>query len=54
MGEEEESGILFQCLRCGSTVKLSELKIIGIRCPYCRYQVLKKVRPPIAKHVKAG
>jgi len=52
MGEEEKPAIQFQCLRCGAIVKSTELEI-AIRCPYCRYRVLKKVRPPIVKYVKA-
>ena len=51
-GEEERPAILYQCLKCGALVKSSELEL-GIRCPYCRYRVLKKVKPPIVKHVKA-
>ncbi len=50
--EEEKPSLLYQCLKCGATVKSTELEL-GIRCPYCRYRVLKKVRPPIVKHIKA-
>jgi len=24
-----------------------------IKCPFCGYRILRKVRPPIVKHVKA-
>ena len=50
--EERQPAILYQCLKCGATVKSTELEL-GIRCPYCRYRVLKKIRPPIVKRIKA-
>ncbi|OYT49898.1 DNA-directed RNA polymerase subunit P [Candidatus Bathyarchaeota archaeon ex4484_231] len=50
--DEQRPSILYQCLKCGATVKSTELEL-GIRCPYCRYRVLKKVRPPIVKRIKA-
>jgi len=49
---EEEEGLIYQCVRCGAIVKSSELEL-GIRCPYCRYRVLRKVRPPVVKRIKA-
>jgi DNA-directed RNA polymerase subunit P len=49
---EEQPSILYQCLKCGANVKLTELEL-GIRCPHCRYRVLKKIRPPIVKRIKA-
>ncbi|MEM3041550.1 MAG: DNA-directed RNA polymerase subunit P [Nitrososphaerota archaeon] len=53
MSEEKESpAMLYRCMRCGATVKSTELEL-GIRCPYCRYRVLGKVRPPIVKRVLA-
>jgi DNA-directed RNA polymerase subunit P len=55
--EEERSqvtGILYECLNCGSKVSLEELSMTPeIKCPYCGYRVLKKARPPIVKRVKA-
>ena len=48
----EEVELLYQCVRCGAIVKSSELEL-GIRCPYCRYRVLKKIRPPVVKRVQA-
>jgi DNA-directed RNA polymerase subunit RPC12/RpoP len=49
---EKQPTILYQCLKCGETVKSTELEL-GIRCPYCRYRVLKKIRSPIVKRIKA-
>lgn len=52
MAGEEEQGPLYQCVRCGAIVKISDLEL-GIRCPRCRYRVLKKIRPPVVKRVLA-
>jgi DNA-directed RNA polymerase subunit RPC12/RpoP len=48
----EEQALLYQCVKCGAIVKSTELEL-GVRCPYCRYRVLRKVRPPIVKRVLA-
>jgi len=57
MEEEEKSeitGIHYECLSCGSKVTLEELALTPeIKCPYCGYRVLKKVRPPIVKRIRA-
>lgn len=50
----EITGIQYQCLNCGSNVSLEELSLTPeIKCPFCGYRVLKKVRPPIVKRIKA-
>jgi len=49
---EGEQVILYQCVRCGTIVKSTDLEL-GVRCPYCRYRVLRKVRPPVVKRVPA-
>jgi|GEM_PF-160627 len=49
---EKQPAILYQCMKCGATVKSTELDF-GIRCPFCRYRVLMKIRPPIVKRIKA-
>ncbi len=57
MSEEpkhELTGIVYQCLSCGSRVTSEELTLIPeIKCPFCGYRILKKVRPPIVKNIKA-
>ena len=57
MGEDVKSditGVYYECLNCGSKIGLEELSVIPeIKCPYCGYRVLKKVRPPIVKRIKA-
>ncbi|MEM1515056.1 MAG: DNA-directed RNA polymerase subunit P [Thermoproteota archaeon] len=54
MSKEEEQVLLYQyqCVRCGAIVKSTDLEL-GIRCPYCRYRVLKKIRPPVVKRILA-
>ncbi|WP_309491906.1 DNA-directed RNA polymerase subunit P [Candidatus Hecatella orcuttiae] len=50
----EKSGIQYQCFRCGKKVYYEELTAMPeLKCPECGYKILKKVRPPIVKHVKA-
>lgn len=50
MSEEGSQVLIYKCVKCGTLVKSTELGL-GIRCPNCRYRVLKKVRPPIVKRV---
>jgi len=50
----EKKGIIYECLKCRAKVTAEQLFIIPeIKCPYCGYRILKKVRPPIVKNVKA-
>jgi DNA-directed RNA polymerase subunit P len=51
--EAEEGGLeerkIYMCLSCGRTFGKSELEILGrstgtIRCPYCGYNIIVKVR----------
>lgn len=51
--EEEKGGIVFECMRCGRKATLDELLALPeIKC-ICGYRVLRKVRPPVIKQVKA-
>ena len=43
---------VYRCLKCGKTVEL-DLRYERVRCPYCGYKILVKVRPPVIKRVKA-
>lgn len=52
-GEAEEGSLeerkIYMCLSCGRTFGKSELEIYGrpsstIRCPYCGYNIIIKVR----------
>jgi DNA-directed RNA polymerase subunit P len=57
MTEEKEqpvTGILYQCISCGEKLTMDQLAMTPeIKCPFCGYRVLKKVRPPVVKRVKA-
>ena len=51
----ERTGIMYECMRCGSAVPSEELELRGgeIKCIICGYRILKKVKPPVVKRVKA-
>jgi len=56
MAEKKEtpSGVLLECMSCGAKTTAEQLAITPeIKCPSCGYRVLKKIRPPIVKTVKA-
>ena len=50
---EPEFDVIYSCLRCNTKVSNSELnRLAEIKC-ICGFRVFTKVRPPIAKTVKA-
>jgi len=51
---KKEGGIAYECVKCGAIVASEELELRGggIKCSYCGYRVLKKIRPPIVKRIK--
>ena len=52
--ESEIIGIGYECISCKAKVSAEQLAITPeIKCPMCGYRVLKKVRPPVVKHVKS-
>ena len=47
-------GIKYECVRCGYVFDGGELELRNrIVCPQCSYRVIKKVRSPVVKRVKA-
>ena len=51
--ESEKFDVIYSCLRCNTKVSNSELnRLPEIKC-ICGFRVFTKVRPPIAKTVKA-
>jgi len=52
---EEKVSLVYECVRCGAKITTEELELRGgtIKCTQCGYRVLKKIRPPIVKRVKA-
>ncbi|MEM1538847.1 MAG: hypothetical protein QXW82_01620 [Candidatus Bathyarchaeia archaeon] len=53
--EKAPAGIVYECVRCGAKVSTEELELRGgeIKCTVCGYRVLKKIRPPVVKRVRA-
>jgi len=50
----EFAGVLYRCVQCGNTITQDQLSLmLEIKCPACGYRVLRKMRPPIVKRVKA-
>jgi len=51
---ETTGGIEYECASCAARVTAEQLAVTPeIKCPICGYRILKKVRPPIVRHVKA-
>jgi DNA-directed RNA polymerase subunit P len=51
---DEIANILYECARCGHRFLGQEMKDRDrIVCPVCGYHVLKKVKPPVVKRLKA-
>lgn len=53
LSEESDLGLIYECVRCGAKVHTKELELRGggIKCTFCGYRVLKKIRPPVVKRV---
>jgi DNA-directed RNA polymerase subunit RPC12/RpoP len=54
--KEPTSGLVYQCVKCGAKVSSEELDLRGgvVKCTYCGYRALKKIRPPIVKRIKTS
>jgi DNA-directed RNA polymerase subunit P len=51
--QDEQLDVLYTCLRCNTTVSVSELsRLPEIKC-ICGFRVFTKVRRPVVKSVKA-
>ena len=47
-------GLLYECINCLSKLTADQIALTPeIKCPFCGYRILRKVRPPIVRHVKA-
>jgi DNA-directed RNA polymerase subunit P len=55
MVQEENVKLVYECVRCGAKVLTEELEHRGggMKCTVCGFRVLKKIRPPVVKRVKA-
>lgn len=52
---KRQGGLVYECVKCGAMVYTDELELRGggVKCTYCGFRVLKKIRPPVVKRVKA-
>jgi len=55
MSENRVPGLVYKCVKCGAKVTTDELELRGggVKCTFCGYRVLKKIRPPVVKRVAA-
>jgi len=55
LSEEKAGGLAYECVRCGAKVMTDELELRGgrVKCTYCGYRILRKIRPPVVKRVPA-
>ena len=53
MSEKTAQGLVYECVKCGAKVTVDELELRGggVKCTFCGYRVLKKIRPPVVKRV---
>jgi len=53
--EKSAHGLVYECVKCGAKVLTDELELRGggVKCTFCGYRVLKKIRPPVVKRVTA-
>jgi DNA-directed RNA polymerase subunit RPC12/RpoP len=53
MSETTGQGVVYECVKCGAKVATEELDMRGggIKCTFCGYRILKKIRPPVIKRV---
>lgn len=53
MSKETGKSLAYKCVRCGEKVLTDELEVRGggIKCTFCGYRILKKMRPPVVKRV---
>jgi len=55
VAEEGNVRLVYECVKCGAKVFTEELEHRGggIKCTVCGFRVLKKIRPPVVKRIKA-
>lgn len=56
MSEKREApvGVFYECVNCGDRIAAEQLAMNPeVKCQSCGYRVLRKVRPPVVKRVKA-
>jgi len=54
MANNQTTGVTYKCVQCGKEIAKEQLSLmLEIKCPNCGYRVLRKMRPPVVKRVKA-
>ena len=52
-GSNHQGTVVYECIRCGTRTTMEELNILPeLKC-ICGFRIFRKVRPHIAKRVKA-
>jgi len=50
---EERGDVAYECINCGTKTTMEELSTLPeLKC-ICGFRIFKKVRPPLAKSLKA-
>lgn len=54
VSEKRVQGLVYECVKCGGKVVTDELELRGggVKCTFCGYRILKKIRPPVVKRVQ--
>ncbi|MBS7644073.1 DNA-directed RNA polymerase subunit P [Candidatus Bathyarchaeota archaeon] len=55
MSEKKETvGVVFECMSCRAHINAEQLTMTPeVKCPNCGYRILRKVRSPIVRRIKA-
>jgi len=52
-GSNHQGTVVYECIRCGTRTTMEELNILPeLKC-ICGFRIFRKIRPNIAKSVKA-
>jgi len=46
---------MYKCAKCGKEFSKEEMEILpGVKCPYCGWRIVIKLRAPTVKRVRAS
>lgn len=51
----KNEGIIYECKRCGGSMSAYNIEERGgeVKCIHCGYRILKKIKPPVVKRIRA-
>lgn len=50
----EEKRKMYKCVKCGKEFSRSEMEILpGVKCPYCGWRIVIKLRTSAVKRMRA-